>query len=101
MKLMTKAIERKIPELYATEDVALEDKVCVVKFFMPTGSWTWYAVEGQKQEDGDWLFFGQVVNGYGEKELGFFVLSELQSIKGPLGLGVERDLNYTGIKLKV
>jgi hypothetical protein len=52
-------------------------------------------VEGNEQEDGDWLFFG-LVDGM-EREWGYFVLSELQSIKGPFGLTIERDLHYNGV----
>lgn len=41
----------------------------------------------------DWLFFGKVVSHLcPEGELGYFLLSELESVKGPLGLGVERDM---------
>jgi hypothetical protein len=29
-----------------------------------------------------------------EIELGYFSLSELKSVKGPLGLPIERDLHY-------
>jgi hypothetical protein len=94
MKMITKAIEQKLPALYSTEEVPTDEKKGIVKFFMPWGSWTWYAVEGSKQEDGDWLFFG-FVEGQ-EKEWGYFVLSELTSVKGPFGLKIERDLSYNG-----
>ena len=33
MKLITKEIEKKLPALYEPEDVALQDKKLVVKFF--------------------------------------------------------------------
>lgn len=92
MKLMTKAIEAKLPKLYSTERIPTEDKVAVVKFFDPCGSWTWYAVEGSP-EDGDFVFFGYV-KGF-ENEWGNFSLAELQSVKGPLGIGIERDLHFS------
>jgi len=57
-----------------------------VKYFTPDSSWTWYGCE----YDGKDTFFG-LVDGH-EKELGYFSLSELQSLRGPLGLPVERDL---------
>ena len=40
--------------------------------------------------DGHDLFFG-LVEGH-VKELGYFSLSELQRVKGPMGLPIERDL---------
>ena len=49
-------------------------------------------MEGEKQENGDWLFFAYV---YGlEDEYGYVLLSELESVRGPLGLPVERDLFF-------
>jgi len=56
--------------------------------FTPWSNWTWYATEF----DGKDTFFGYVVGIY--PEWGYFSLSELQSIKGPWGLGVERDLYF-------
>lgn len=92
MKLMTKEIEKKLPPLYSGEGTPLEEREPVVKYFTPWSNWTWYVLEGQKQEDGDWLFFG-LVEGL-ETELGYFRLSDLQSIRGPVGLRVERDLYF-------
>jgi hypothetical protein len=103
MKLLTKALAKSLPPLGATDG---KDPMVKVKFFDPCGSWTWYVVEGSaimgdgtevpiKDANGketDILFFG-LVKGF-EKELGYFSLSELQSISGPLGLGIERDLYF-------
>ncbi len=87
MKLMTKEIEKKLPKLYSQEKV--KDPVIIVKFFTPWSNWTWFAYEGEKQKDGNWLFFG-MVHGL-EKEIGYFNLNELESVTGPMGLKVERD----------
>ena len=96
MKLMTKAIEKALPALYATEDVPAAEKLAVVKFF-GGGRGTWYAVEGEKQEDGDWMFFGYVVSPLGSDcdEFGYFTLNQLKSVKfPPFGLGIERDMHF-------
>lgn len=93
MKLMTKEIEKKLPPLYSTEGERV--KKVIVKFFCPWSNWTWYVFEGEKREDGDWEFFG-MVHGV-EKEMGNFVLSELQSVTGPAGLKIERDIHYTDV----
>jgi hypothetical protein len=84
MHLLTKAIRQKLPPLYANEEQGT-DALAIVKFFTPDSSWTWYASEF----DGDDLFFGLAV-GF-EPELGYFRLSELQSVRGQLHLPVERD----------
>ena len=94
---MTKAIEKKLPALYATEHIKPDDKICQVKFFDPCGSWTWYSTEGEREGD-DFIFFG-FVRGF-ENELGNFSLKELQSVRGPLGLGIERDLHFKSGKVK-
>lgn len=89
MQLMTKEIEKNMPALYSTDNVPLEEKKVAAKFFTPDSNWTWYVFEGEKQDDGDWLFFG-MVHGF-VREMGSFALSELQALTGPLGLKVERD----------
>lgn len=94
MQLLTQEIRRKLPKLYATEKVPLNEKILVVKFFTPDSSWTWYATEF----DGEDLFFG-LVDGF-EREWGYFSLRELESVRGPLNLGVERDLYFEPTKFK-
>ena len=83
MKLMTKEIRRVLPPLGSQDG---GKAVAHVKFFTPDSSWTFYAAEF----DGKDLFFG-IVDGHA-KELGYFSLSELQSVRLPMGLGIERDI---------
>lgn len=86
MKLLTNDLISKLPALYTTENQ--EDPMVICKFFTPWTNWTWYATEF----DGTDTFFGFVVGH--DAELGYFSLSELQSVKGPFGLSVERDLYF-------
>jgi hypothetical protein len=86
MQLLTNELRRKLPKLYASEHEA--DPVVICKFFTPDSSWTWYAIEF----DGDDTFFG-FVEGL-DNELAYFSLSELESVRGPLGLPIERDLYF-------
>lgn len=99
MKLITKQIEKQLSKypLYS-QDGKGDEAVVVCKFFAPVGSFTWYVTEGEKQEDGDWTFFGLVVNDYG-KEYGYFTLSELENIKLTFGLTIERDVYFEPTKL--
>jgi len=85
--LLTDQLKRKLPRLYECEIQGL-NAMAQVKFFTPDSSWTWYATEF----DGEDIFFGLVVGQ--EVELGYFSLSELLSVRGPLGLPVERDLYF-------
>ena len=93
MELLTKEIREAFKKI-GSQDGKGEEAICVVKFFDPTGSWTWYATEF----DGKDTFFG-LVDGF-ELEWGPFSLSELKSVKGPLGLGIERDRYFGMPKLK-
>jgi hypothetical protein len=75
------------------------DAVPVVKLFNPAGAGTWLATE--LDEDGDTLF-GLADLGFGCPELGSFSLAELQSLRLPFGLIIERDLWFsTSIALSV
>ncbi len=87
MKLLTKANRDSLPLLYSQEKLG-DEALVQVKFFTPDGNWTWYATEF----DGIDRFFG-LVDGYC-KELGYFLLSELKTGRGPLGLPIERDMNF-------
>lgn len=76
-----------LPKLYSNEKTGLST-VAPVKLFTPDANWTWYPTEF----DGNDLCFG-LVSGF-EVELGYFSVSELESIRGGLGLPVERDLYF-------
>jgi len=94
MKLVTEEIRKKLPPLYAQEDKGGK-AIVYLKLFTPDGSFTWYITEGSPITDDsgkevDFHFFG-LVDGL-EKELGYVALSELQSVRGSLGLPIERDL---------
>ncbi len=93
MVLLTKEVLKELPPLYSQEEKGL-DAVAVVKFFTPDSNWTWYVTEF----DGEDLFFG-LVDGF-EKEIGYFRLSELKSVKGALGLPIERDMYFKPKTLK-
>ena len=93
MKLITQALKKSIPAIYATEAIPLNDKIAVAKFFNPCGAGTWYVIEGQLEEDGDFLCFGLV--DLHETEFGYFSVRELESIRLPFGLTIERDMYFT------
>ncbi len=91
MMLLTADIRSKLPKLYASENT--EDPMVWCKFFTPDSSWTWYVVEF----DGNDTFYG-LVDGF-ERELGYFSLSEISTVRGALGLPVERDRYFTPCRL--
>ena len=97
MKMLTKENRKNLPPLYS-QDCRGYDAIAHVKFFTPWSNWTWWATEGSPvlDDDGnetDFEFFG-LVSGF-EKELGYFRLSELESVTGFAGLKIERDRYFT------
>ena len=68
----------------------------VVKLFCPWGGATWLLTE-LDPEDPD-IAFGLCDLGMGFPELGTVSLSELESLTGPGGLRIERDLYFTAEK---
>ncbi len=64
----------------------------VVKWFTAFGSATWLISE--IDPDNMNIAFGLADLGFGSPELGDVSISELQAIRGPLGLCVERDLHW-------
>jgi hypothetical protein len=75
------------------EQLDTKDPMLIVKFFHPASSWSWYA---QSFDPVSRIFFGYV-DGF-EKEWGSFALDELEEVRGPLGLKVERDMSFTPIR---
>jgi hypothetical protein len=75
-------------------DDALDFKP-VVKLFTPDAQCTWLLTE--LDSDGG-LAFGLCDLGMGEPELGYVSLAELQSVRGKLGLPIERDLHFEADK---
>ena len=93
MKLLTKELEKRFAQVGSQENN--EDPIVVAKFFNPAGIGDWFATEYDPENR---IFFGYVslFNDH-NNEWGYFSLDELESVKGPLGLGIERDM-YCGEK---
>jgi len=94
MQLLPQEIADRLPPLYSQEEQG-DSAIAHVKFFTPWTNWTWYASE---YDPADRIFFGVVVGH--ERELGNFSLDELEAIRGPGGLTIERDLSWTPKPLK-
>ena len=87
-KLIPQDIQDTLPDLYACTDTS--DPLCQIKLFTPDANWTWYIIE-LSQEDSSTCY--GYVQGM-EKELGYFSLEEIESVRGALNLPVERDLSF-------
>ena len=87
--LIPKDLLEQIPKLYETEEIS--NPICQLKLFTPDSQWTWYIIEFSKEDKSTCYGY---IKGF-ESELGYFSLQELESIKGPLGLAIERDLSFS------
>ncbi len=88
MRLMTKTLEKRLAQV-GEQDIP--DPIVVAHFFNPCGSGDWYVTAYHPE---DRLIFGwaEIVPGMGE--WGYTSIDELQTFKGPLGIGIERDLYW-------
>ena len=94
MKLLTKELEN-IFEKYpiGSQDGLRGNAKVIAKFFNPVGAGTWIITEAEKLENGDYDMYGYCHLGDDEMaEFGYVRLSELQELKLPFGMTVERDL---------
>lgn len=102
MKLLTKDIRERLLangriRLQLQEDGRADaDFIPVVKLFTPDAGCTWLLTE-LDPDDPD-IAFGLCDLGMGFPELGSVSISELESIRGRLGLPVERDLHFAPTK---
>ena len=95
MKLITPELEEMFKDypLYSQENE--DDPLVVVKLFDPCGSATWFLLEYDPVEKIAFCF----VTGLQVDELGYTSLEELESIKRPFGLTIERDLYFRQARL--
>ena len=70
-----------------------QDHLPVVKLFTPDANCTWLVSEIDPEEPD--IAFGLCDLGFGFPELGNISIAELRSVRGTLGLPVERDLSFT------
>ena len=86
MKLITKEIQDKL------DKAGYHGEKAICKFFNPVGAATWI-IFGQDEDDKD-ILFGVADLGFDCVEAGTISLSELEAVKLPLGLSIERDTGF-------
>ena len=101
MKLITESLTDKLLANGRAQRAAMDkgadalDFNPVVKLFTPDAQCTWLLTE--LDPDGD-LALGLCDLGLGAPELGYVSLIELQSVRGKLGLPIERDRHFEATK---
>jgi hypothetical protein len=94
MKLTGKII-RALPPIHSTENIPLEDKMIICKFYTP-GGWNWYMFEGDMNYENHSLFFGMAVRG-NEAVMAFFHLSDFMLL---MKEGYEIELDESVFKVR-
>ncbi|MCB0637346.1 MAG: DUF2958 domain-containing protein [Lewinella sp.] len=98
MKLLTKSIHEQLLRNGRLQAERLEqgetdaDFIPVVKLFTPDAKCTWLLTELDPEEPD--IAFGLCDLGMGFPELGNVLISELEALRGKLGLPVERDRHF-------
>ena len=98
-KIFTKEIEKRIERfpIYSQENKG-ENAVVVFKIFHPWSKFAFFVLEGEKQMDGDWLFFGYNPFSKGD-EYGYISLSEIENVQININgflFPIERDFSVRG-----
>lgn len=99
MRLITKAVGCVLHKYPLFSQCESPEPNILVKFFTPTGPFTWYVLGAEERPGGDWHFFGVMENGTAHI-LGEFNLSEIKEFgdeySRPFFLGLERNGCYDG-----
>lgn len=88
MKLITPELIKRFKEV--GEQAEVENPLIIAKFFTPVGSATWYATEYDAETN---ICYGYVT-GLTANEWGPFSITEMEAVKLPFGLGIERDIHF-------
>ena len=102
MELLTKDIRKRllrngeVRKLFAEDGRAEPDFIPVVKLFTPDAQCTWLLTE-LDPTDPD-IAFGLCDLGMGFPELGSVSIAELATVRGPLGLPVEREIHFVATR---
>jgi len=97
MKLLTKALIKQLPTLEATAELGIEESTAYVKIFNPMGNHQWFLTAYDPEEN---MAFGYVnLNCSRDAELGYISMEELEELKLPMGMKLERDRHFTKMPL--
>ena len=91
MLLLTKEIKERLVKNFNDNEAAHGEKKfkAVVKLFNPVGRGYWFLTELNPANN--MAFGGAFIHDW---DLGGISIDEIQKVKGPLGLGIERDISF-------
>ena len=98
MKLITKEIERAFEKQGYTGNMSSKNIKVVMKLFNPVGAGTWYLYE---KESNDIFYAFANLGDIQCAECGPISLHEMESVKLPLGLKIERDMYFKPLSISL
>jgi hypothetical protein len=96
LKLLPYTIRENLPILGSQQRLGGKAKV-LTRWFTPEGSRAWYITEGSARRDPDGKAVDYLLYGLVEgqcRQLDYFWLSDLSTLRSPTGLSVERDSHW-------
>lgn len=98
MLILTKEVLKAFNKQGYTGDKQTKDIKIVLKLFNPYGAGTWYLYEKESED----IFWGFVNLGDSEMaECGTVSMSELMSLRLPMGLKIERDMRFKPLSISL
>lgn len=108
MELLPEHLRASLPPLKSQEHLEPGDRIVYANYFIPGITYAWFVTEGEEQ-DGNFVFFGYIINQDGE-EWNHFPLRELEEVNEKVeelkdvmdmtGLSVERVPNFKPTSFK-
>lgn len=95
MKLITEEFIQQMKDYPLRSQHGEKDPIIMAKFFNPCGAQTWYIAEYDPETK---LAFGYVTGMY-QDEFGYVSMVEMENIKLPFFLTIERDLYFKPCRL--
>ena len=98
MQLMTKELQAEFKKMGRQEHENADDTIILAHFFNPTGGGDWFISEYNEEEE--------TIYGYASlfndhcNEWGYTSLDELQNMRLPFELGIERERSWTPCTIK-
>lgn len=99
-KLIIKAIETAFAKQGDTSEMESKDIKIVCKFFNPCGAGAWYVYDRDPDcHDRLWAFCN--LGDSSQAGCGTVSLSELEEIRLPLGMRIERDIHFNSLSISL
>lgn len=96
MKLMTKTLIKALEKYSYESQIGIKDPIALARFFSPIGSFDWYILGYDPKSR---MAYCYAEHNYLFGEFGPVSIDELELVRLPLGLSIEREIRFKKCKL--